>query len=288
MDKETVKKYEKAKSISDSVVIFTKPMLKEGMNIFDIGEKIENKIKELGGGIAFPVNISINENAAHYTPDINDPTQLKSDDVVKVDIGVHVDGYIWDRAFTVCIGQKSHPLIEAAEAGLKEAMKVIKPGVKVFQISEVVEATLEDLGFNPIRNLCGHGLEQYNPHYEFSIPNGRNNIQHEIETGRAVAMEVFATDGVGWVKDSQPVLIFAFEQDKPVRMREGRQILEASKNQFSNLPFAKRWLTQIGIPKFKIEMALRQLMDVEALREYPILREESDGIVAQAEETILL
>ena len=131
MDKDTLKNYEKAKSISDGVVIFAKPMLKEGINIFDIGEKIENKIKELGGGIAFPVNISINENAAHYTPDIKDTIQLNNEDVVKIDIGVHVNGYIWDRAFTICIGQKTHPLIEAAETGLKEAMKIIKPGVKV-------------------------------------------------------------------------------------------------------------------------------------------------------------
>ena len=179
-------------------------------------------------------------------------------------------------------------MIEAAETGLKEAMKIIKPGVKVFQVSEVVESTLENLGFNPIRNLCGHGLEQYNPHYGFSIPNGRNNIQYEIEADQAIAMEVFATDGVGWVKESKPVLIFAFEQDKPVRMREARQILEASKNQFSNLPFAKRWLSQIGIPEFKIDMSLKQLMNVDALREYPVLREESGGVVAQAEETILL
>ncbi len=288
MNEEILNNYRKAKSISDSTVFYIKPMFKEDVSILDISNNIENKIKELGGDVAFPTNISINENAAHYTPDINDQTQLKAGQLVKVDIGVHVNGYIWDRAFTVCIGKKTHPLIEAAEKALKESMKVIKPGVKIFEISEVVELTLEELGFNPIRNLCGHGLDHFNQHAKFSIPNGRNNIQHELEPNQALAMEVFATDGVGWVKDSKPVLIFAYKQDKPVRMWEARKILEASKTKFNKLPFAKRWLTKFGISTFKIDMALNQLLEVEALKEYPLLKEESGGLVAQAEETILI
>lgn len=290
MEKEVLEKYEKAKSISDSLVLFTKPLLKENTLVFDMAEKIEKKIKELGGGPAFPVNVSINENAAHYTPDINDSLRFKENDLVKIDIGVHVDGYIWDRAFTVCVGRKTHPLIEAAEQGLKEAMKAIQPGAKIFEISEVVESTLEQLGFNPIRNLCGHGLDRYNQHAHFSIPNGRNNIQDEIKPNQALAMEVFATDGAGWVKDSKPVLIFGYVQDRPVRLWEGRRILKAAKTDFNKLPFAKRWLTKLGPPisQLKIDMALKQLLDVGAIREYPLLKEESGGLVAQAEETIIL
>lgn len=290
MQKEIFEKYEKARSISDSVILFTKPLVKENTLALGVVEKIENKIKEFGGAPAFPVNISINENAAHYTPDINDSLIFKENDLVKIDIGVHVDGYIWDRAFTICIGKKTHPLIEAAERALKESMKLIEPGVKIFEISEVVESTLEGLGFNPVRNLCGHGLDQYNQHARFSIPNGRNNIQNELQPNQALAMEVFSTDGVGWIKDSTPVLIFGYVQDKPVRMLEARQILQAAKTNFNKLPFAKRWLAKLKLPisPFKIDMALKQLLDVEALREFPVLKEESGGIVAQAEETIIL
>ena len=249
---------------------------------------MENKIKELGGGIAFPVNVSINENAAHYAPDIKDPLILKDGNLVKIDVGVHVDGYICDRAFTVCINKSTHPLIKAAEKALEESLKIIKPGVRIFEISETVESVLEGLGFNPIRNLCGHGLDQYETHASFSIPNGRNNIKDEIEGGQALAMEVFATDGIGWVKDSSPVVIFGYVQDKPTRLRESRKILEASKKNFNKLPFAKRWLTGLNISPLKIDMSLKQLLDVEAIRDYPVLREESNGLVAQAEETVLI
>lgn len=290
MEKEIFEKYEKAKSISDSVILFAKPLIKEGILALDVANKIEKRAEELGGGLAFPVNISINENAAHYTPDIADKLEIKEDDLVKIDIGVHVDGYIWDRAFTVCVGKKTHPLIEAAEKALEKSMKAIKPGVKIFEISEIVESTIEGLGFNPIRNLCGHGLDRYDQHAKFSIPNGRNNIQDEIESNQALAMEVFATDGTGWVKESKPVLIFGYVRDRAVRLWEGRRILEAAKTDFNKLPFAKRWLTKLKplISSLKIDMALKQLLDVGAIREYPILKEESNGLVAQAEETIVL
>ena len=291
MEKEIVDKYKKAKSVSDSVVLFAKPLIKENASVLDVTEKVEGKIKKLGAGIAFPLNVSINENAAHYTPDIGDSIQFKSGDLVKVDIGVHVDGYIWDRAFTVCIGKRTHPLIEAAEAGLREAMKLIRPGVRIFEVSEVVESTLESLGFNPVRNLCGHGLGRYKQHDRFSIPNGLNNIKTELEAGQALAMEVFATDGSGWVKESSPTLIYSYAQEKPVRMPEARRILEAARDGFHKLPFAKRWLVGlkgVRMSQFKLDMALKQLTDVEALREYPILKEESGGLVAQAEETVLI
>jgi methionyl aminopeptidase len=291
MDKAAVDNYKKAKSISDSVMSFAKPLIKGSANALEVTEKIETEIKKLGGGLAFPLNVSVNENAAHYTPDIGDTLTFKSGDLVKIDLGVHVDGYIWDRAFTVCIGKKTHPLIDAADAGLKASMKMIKPGAKIFEISEVVESTLEGLGFNPIRNLCGHGLECYKQHARFSIPNGRNNLKTELEAGQAIAMEVFATDGAGWVKESSPTLIFAYVYDKAVRMPEARKILDASKKEFNKLPFAKRWLMDLKdtkISQFKLDMALKQLIDVEALREYPILKEEANGLVAQAEETILI
>lgn len=288
MERETLNKYKKAQSIADSVILSIRPTIKEGVKLIDIGDTVENKIRNLGGGIAFPVNLSINDNAAHYAPDINDDTILKENDMIKIDVGVHVDGYICDQAFTVCIGKKSHPLIEAAEKGLKEAKKIIKPGVRIFEISEVVESTLKELGCNPIRNLCGHGLDRYEPHAKFSIPNGRNDIKTELESGQALAMEVFATDGVGWVRDSGNVLIYAYNQETPMRMNEARKILDLARNEYNGLPFAKRWLINTEIPLYKVNLALNQLMMSKALKEHPILREESGGIVAQAEETIIL
>lgn len=290
MDAGTRGKYEQSRKISDAVILYARPLVKEGALALDVAEKIEARIKALGGGVAFPVNISINENAAHYTPALGDTLQLAQGDLVKIDIGTHVDGCIWDRAFTVCIGQQAHPLIAAAEKALGEALKVMKPGAKVMDVSEAVEATLTQLGFNPVRNLCGHGLERYTQHASLSIPNGRNTIRQELQPGQAMAMEVFATDGVGWIHESMPVEIFGYVQDRPARLWEARRVLDAAKTAYSGLPFAKRWLFELEprMTEMKVHMALSQLIASGAIRDYPVLREQSGGMVAQAEETVVL
>lgn len=286
MEKDVLENYQKAMKINDSVVAYVKRIDFEGKKILNIAEEIENVIRSLNGKPAWPVNININEIAAHYTPDVNDTIVLKADDLVNIDIGVQVNGYISDKAFTVCVGKSKHPLIEASEKGLKEAIKLIKPGTKIFEISDVVENTVNELGFNVVRNLCGHAVERFNQHAHPSIPNGKNTIQEEIKSDTVIAMEVFTTDGSGWVVESSPSLIFKYKQDRPIRLPEARQILEISKKKFDMLPFAKRWIKEVS--PFKFDMAIRQLIESEALYDYPPLKEKENGMVAQTEETIIV
>jgi len=287
MDEEVKKKYRKAFEISEEVLAYARGLVSENVKVLDVAEKIEGKITGLSGSIAFPVNISINEIAAHYTPDINDGLLLKGGDIVKIDAGVHIDGYIADRAFTVFVGGKSHPLIEASEKAVAEAVKMLKPGVRVFEISDVIVDVIDEFGFTPIQNLCGHGLDQYVQHASPTIPNGRNTIKEKIESGQAIAMEVFTTDGTGSVKESSPTLIYRYLQDRPVRMPEARKILDAAKNNFEGLPFAKRWLAKTA-GGFKLDFALRQLVEGGALEGYPVLKEEGGGMVAQHETTVIV
>lgn len=278
--------YQTAMKINDNVIVYVKKIDLEGKKILQLAEEIENVIRSLGGKPAWPVNININDIAAHYTPDVNDTIVLKIEDLVNIDIGVHVNGYISDKAFTVCVGKSKHPLIDASEKGLHEALKLIKPGTKICEISEAVENTVNGLGFNVVRNLCGHAVERFNQHAHPSIPNGKNTIQEEIEKDTVIAMEVFTTDGSGWVADSSPNLLFKYKQDKPLRLPEARQLLEISKKKFDMLPFTKRWIKEIS--PFKFDMAIRQLIESEALYEYPPLKEKANGLVAQTEETIIV
>ncbi len=284
MEEEILKNYEKAKEISDEVLPFAKSLVKEGASILEIAEKIEGKIRELGAKPAFPVNISINEVAAHYTPDINEQTRIKENDLVKVDFGVQVNGYIWDRAFSISIGYEDE-LIEVSEKALNEALKAVKSGIKVCEISEIIENVVTSHGFNPVRNLSGHGLERYNQHGFPSIPNSKNSMEWEIKD-MAIAIEVFVTNGFGYVKESSPTLIYKFKQEKPVRMIEARKILEMAKKEFEFLPFTKRWIK--GISPLKIDLALRQLLNVDAITDFPVLKEISGGKVAQSEETLIV
>ena len=286
MEKEDLEKFIKSQEISKQVWEFSKPLVKEGVRSLDLVENIEKKIFELGGKPSWPVNISINEIAAHHAPDAKDDTVFKQDDLVKVDFGVHVNGWISDNAYTVCIGKKTHPLIEVSEKALEAALNAVKAGVKVSDISTIIDDIVTSAGFTTIKNLSGHGIDQYTIHAEPSIPNSKSESQAILEAGKIIAIEVFVTDGSGWVKESRPITIYQFHADKPIRMFEARKILDMAQKDFENLPFGTRWIK--GVSPLKMDMALRQLLKAESLEAYPPLKEESNGMVAVTEKTIIV
>lgn len=286
MDKDILAKYRKAHDISDEVLDFARPMIVEGAKMLEVAETIESKIKELGGKPPWPVNLSVNEMAAHVTPGIGDESIFKDGDMVKVDIGVHVNGYISDRAFTVVIGKKTHPMIETSKKATEAALKMLEPGVKVRDVSALIEDIVSADGYRPIRNLAGHSMGQYSQHESPSIPNGKNNDESVIEGGKPYAIEVFVTDGAGWVRDSKPTTIYKFYDDKPTRMPEARKILEMAKKDFDGLPFTQRWIKEIT--PLRMEAAIHELVRIEALEMYPPLKEEAGGLVAVTEDTKVL
>jgi len=286
MDSEVRKKYEEAQAISEKAQDLAKKEINEDGSVLKLAEMVEKDIVENGGKLAFPINISINEIAAHFTPEMNTNLKFKVEDLVKIDIGVHIDGYIWDAAFTKKIGTGKDDMIDASEQALQAALKVIKPGVKVCEISEVVESTVEGFGLKVVRNLCGHGLERFVQHAIPSIPNSRNKIQSELQEG-AIAMEIFTTNGEGYVKESSETLIYRYLQDKNIRSQDARKILAKARDEFQGMPFAKRWIQSIA-SGMKLELALKELVDTGALEPYPVLKEARNGKVAQSETTILL
>jgi methionyl aminopeptidase len=286
MDKEILERYVKAGEISKEVKKFARDEIKPGLKLLDLAEKIEKMIKDKAG-IAFPVNISLNDIAAHYTPDIGDTLTFKEGDLVKVDVGIQIDGFIADTAFSVKIGEKTHPLIEAAEDALNQFIKEIRPGKTVGEMSALIEEVVSSHGVKPVRNLAGHTLEQYTQHGGLSIPSGHVPSDEEIKEDQVLGMEVFTTDGEGLVKESFPTLIYMFLEPKPVRIIESRKIMQLIIDEFKTLPFAKRWLKDVGSP-VKIHMALKELVGRGVLHEYPPLRERANGLTAQAEETIIV
>lgn len=281
---EVLKHYKEANDIAQKVLEFSKKIITKDKKILEIANQIEKKIFELGAKPAWPVNISINEIAAHYTPARNDERRIKINELIKIDFGIHINGYISDNAFTVCI-EKENELIKAAEKALENALKIIKPGIKVMEISETIYSTLQSFEVKPIINLCGHSIERYCQHGKISIPNIPNKIETQLEKGQIIAIEVFTTNGSGWVKESWPANIFQFKQRKPIRNNEARKILELAEKKFEKLPFTPRWIKEV--PEGRIDFAISQLVNANALIAHPTLKEEN-GIVAVAEKTIII
>ena len=285
ISEDEISKYKEAGAIIASLREDMLKSIKPGMKLLDIGEKIEGTIFKAGAKPAFPVNISINESAAHYTPQINDSKVVGDGDLVKIDIGAHIDGYVADMAFTYC-SEKS-PLIKAAEDALKAGKSMIKPGVKVSEISEAIYESIKSSGYGPVVNLSGHGIGRYDFHGRFSIPNTPNNSNIVLEEGQVIALEPFVAESAAHVDEADPVEIYQFAQKKPVRMKESRMILSLAENDYSSFPFAKRWLTK-HISLVRIKMALLELERAGALHSYPVLKDMQGRKIAQAEDTIIV
>ena len=257
--------------------------IKEGSLLLEVAEFVENRVREKGAEPAFPCNISRNEEAAHATPSIDD-NAVFSKDIVKLDIGVHIDGYIGDSAVTVDLSGDNEGLVKASEAALNNAIKIIRDGVSTVEIGEVIENAIRERGYKPIVNLTGHGLMRYNSHAPPTIPNVKYEHGVILRETDVVAIEPFATDaqGAGKVVESGNAEIYSLIKAKPVRLREAKKLLEEIKK-YQGLPFAKRWL-----PRERLDLALRTLKTTGALRDYPVLREEGKGLISQAEHTVIV
>jgi len=289
MKEESLSYYKKAGEIAKEVLEEGLKKIKPGVKLLEVAEFVEAKIIEKGGKPAFPCNISVNEIAAHYSPTAWDERTFEKGDLVKLDIGVHVNGYIADVAKSIDLGNKGEnkKLIEASEEALKNAIDMIKPGVKTSEIGETIEETIKGFGFVPVSNLTGHQLQRWRLHGGMFIPNVKIRGGEEIKEGDVIAIEPFATNGFGRVVDQSEAIIFRYLQDRPLRMKEARVILQYAKENFNTLPFAERWIANL-VPRFKLNQALRQLIYSKAIHAYHILREKDKGIVSQAEHTVIV
>ncbi len=276
---EIIEKYIRAGKILSGVRSEAVKKVREGESLLSVAEFIENLIREKGGEPAFPVNISRNDEAAHATPSFNDAS-IFGKDMVKLDIGVHIDGYIADTAVTVDLSGNPQ-LVKAAEAALEEAIKSIHAGVNTSEIGGVIEDTISSYGYKPVVNLTGHGLAQYIQHASPSIPN--RHVLHGVvlKEGDIVAIEPFATTGAGKIYDAGNAEIYHLVSNKPVRHPSARALMQKIEK-YKTLPFAKRWLGN------NIDFALAQLVKTGIIQPYPVLKEIAGGLISQAEHTIMV
>jgi methionyl aminopeptidase len=252
-----------------------------GATHLDVAEFAEDRIRELGGKPAFPVNVSVDEEAAHATPTAGDDTTF-GEEMVNLDIGVHVDGWLADSAITVDLSGTPDLVAASAEA-LEAALETVEAGVQTGEIGAAVEDVIEGYGYNPVVNLTGHGLGHWEQHTSPNIPNRAVSQGVELSVGDVVAIEPFATDGGGKVREGNDEEIFALERERSVRDRRARQALEQITEEFRTLPFATRWLDTS-----RATMALRRLKRQDVVHGYPVLKEKEGRLVSQKEHTIIV
>lgn len=281
--------YIKAGKIASEVREYARTQDHTGRTLSEICNDVENEIIKKGGELAFPVNVSLNDIAAHYTAVPNDPTVVKNTDVLKIDVGVHIDGYIADTAVTVSFDSKYQDLIDIAQRALDEAIGIARSNTRVSDIGRIIEKTITKHGCKPIQNLSGHSLERYTIHAGQSIPNIWT-IGHSfnLSVNNVYAIEPFVTtkDGQGIVYEGKVKNIFGITSRKRTKDQRADEFLEYLWNKFKTLPFALRWVVKDYEEKEALSL-LETLLKKKNVHAYPILVEGSNRIVAQAEHTII-
>jgi methionyl aminopeptidase len=289
LPEEVFQKYVKAGRIAAEVREQMRRIVSEGMRIIDICEKAESLIREKGGRPAFPCNVSINEVAAHYTSPPKDKRTVPEGSIVKVDIGVHIDGYIADTAVTICFNSEYENLLYAAEAALETALKVLRPGLSMTRFGSAVQKSIKTLGFRPISNLTGHQVGRFMVHAGKALPNVSHISFSKVQIGEVYAVEPFVTlpNAAGKVTTGKETHIFRFVKRKSLKNRYAKRLLNYIVNNFHTLPFTERWL-QKCVPANHYSAAFSELLSSKSLTAYPAFIEASGKPVAQAEHTVII
>lgn len=288
MDAQAIESYKKAGEIAGRAREYGATLVKPGAKLVDVANEVERWIAANGGTPAFPCCISVDADAAHDTAAALDERVFVEGQLVKLDCGVQVDGWIGDTAITVEVGtRKLEPMQRAVQEALAAGVAAVRPNVPIVEISQAVESVLKSHGLHPIVNLTGHSVDQYHQHAGLTIPNVASMARGKVAPGTAIAIEPFGTDGQGKIKNSHGGHIFHFMGPRPQRDPVARAALEYVQKHHDKLPFAERWIAN-AVPPNRVQYALRLLERTGAVKEYPVLREVSGGQVAQYEHTVLV
>ncbi|MEM1992280.1 MAG: type II methionyl aminopeptidase [Nitrososphaerota archaeon] len=264
-------------------------LVKEGVKLVEVCEAVEMMIESEGGKPAFPCNVCVDEVAAHYSPLPDDQSTIPPNALVKVDLGVHIDGYIVDTAISVSLSKEKQPLVAAAEEALRAAVKFIKAGTRLGEIGAVIQSTIQKAGFKPIKNLTGHEISRYNLHGGASIPNIAIPDIRRVVKGAVYAIEPFVSfaNAAGEVVNADASTIFRLDVKKVPMAKlklDEKALVEYIDENFKGLPYSPRWLRASKVPD---PLGVHEkLVKTGRIHKYPVLVEKRRQPVAQAECTV--
>ncbi len=287
MDPTALDCFRHAGKIASECREWARQRIQPGTRVRDVLEGVESLIRERGAQPGFPAQSSRNSIAAHYCSSPDDELTYEADDCVKVDIGVHVDGYIADTAASVDLSADGRwqKLVQASKDALAAAIAVVGDGVLVGEVGAAIERTILASGYEPVRNLTGHGLARWKVHTAPQIPNYGERSHTRLKTGMVIAIEPFACTGRGFIRERGKAEVFMMVG--PPRKAKGldRDLLRAIEG-WRGLPIARRYFREFD-PEL-VEDTLGKLARQGALVRYPPLVEEEGVMVSQCEHSLYL
>ena len=139
----------RAAEVHRQVRAYARRTIKPGMRMLEIADLIEDGTRALveedglGSGIGFPTGLSLNNCAAHYTPNAGDTVVLQHGDVLKVDFGVHVKGRIVDSAFTMTFEPTYDNLLTAVKEATNTGIREAGIDARLGDIGAAIQETME-------------------------------------------------------------------------------------------------------------------------------------------------
>lgn len=261
--------------------------IKPGLFLRELQEGMETMIREAGAMPSFPAQTSCNHIAAHSCASPTDSTRFEENDLVKIDVGAHIDGFVVDTGVSadLSLDGRWSGLIGAASDAREAAIAMCSPGIAVDDIGERVDEVITKAGFSPIFNLTGHGLGRWTLHDKPQIPNARMGSTATLDAGMIFAIEPFATSGEGYVEDEGAPEVFMLARSPKLSNKIDPQVLAEIKS-WNGLPIARRYFSHL--PRKPFERTLKELIKQRVAREYPPLAEVSGAHVGWKEHSIYL
>ncbi|KAJ5907325.1 Winged helix-turn-helix transcription repressor DNA-binding [Penicillium taxi] len=311
-DGKFLENYRKAAEVHREVRKWVQNSVQPGQTLTDIAVSIEDGVRALLdnaglepgdgllSGIGFPTGLSLNNCVAHYTPN---PKQkeifLQASDVMKVDFGVHINGWIVDSAFTMSFDPTYDNLLAAVKDATNTGIKNAGVDVRICDISAAIQEAMESyeveingktIPVKAVRGITGHNINQYQIHGGKSIPFVKNNDQTKMELGEIFAIETFGTTGSGSLVEGPGVYGYGREFLAPKtvhsHLASAKSLYKTINANFGSLVFCRRYLERLGIQSYLAGM--NDLVSQEVVEVYRPLMDTHGSVSAQFEHTILL
>lgn len=269
--------------------------------ILEETSKVFKKEKDMKKGIGFPTCISINNVICHFSPLYSEgDTLIKDGDVVKIDFGVHVDGFIAALSHTVVVGSSKENKITGRKADVllaayyatEIAQRLVKPGNTNTQVTEAIQKVAEQFKCKPVEGMLSHQLKQNVIDGEKTIiqnPTDAQKKDHkkcEFELNEVYAVDILISTGDGKAKERETRTTVYKRTDiqYALKMKASRNFYSEVCNKFTMMPFTLRAFED----EKKARLGVNECTNHELIIPYPVLYEKDGEYVAQVKYTVLL
>lgn len=269
--------------------------------ILEETSKVFKKEKAMKKGIAFPTCISVNNCVCHFSPLLSEAAViLKDGDIVKIDLGVHIDGFIAVVGHTVVVGASKEnkvtgrkaDVIQAAYLASELAQRLVKAGNENFTVTDQIQKVAEAFQCKPVEGMLSHELKRNMIDGEKAIiqnPTDQQRRDHakcEFSIYDVFAIDILMSTGNGQAKekDTRTTIFKRTENTYNLKMKASRVFLNEVSNKYTSMPFTLRLFQD----EKKAKMGLVECLKHGLVEPFSVFWEKEGEYVAQFKFTLLL